>query len=257
MQSNKFAICESLERAQQHTRSSSQWWVAFAVTAERGRRVNLSARPERWRRSRRAPAESFPPWFCCQRDEENVVLSYIYGFPFQSKDGRIFLIIELTRELSLIDHWSGYSSEIKYCWLSAHSRSTKSIWVKEMASNPLPFLLGLRRWLKYSLSLHDRSVPDLHLVGDEIDVLLPNGHFGQLLLTGQLFGCLRNLPGACKKMERKRCYEADDPIKRQSTRVIRMGDMIYHLWVWQSGIFFSSICSIDWEFFSKRRFKAY
>ena len=67
MQSNKFAICESLERAQQHTRSSSQWWVAFAVTAERGRRVNLSARPERWRRSRRAPAESFPPWFCCQR----------------------------------------------------------------------------------------------------------------------------------------------------------------------------------------------
>ena len=67
MQSNKFAICESLERAQQHTRSSSQWWVAFAVTAERGRRVNLSARPERWRRSLRAPAESFPPWFCCQR----------------------------------------------------------------------------------------------------------------------------------------------------------------------------------------------
>ena len=196
MQSNKFAICESLEKSTAHALLSSQWWP-----------LQWRPRPTRQFVSEARALTTFPP--CSRRvfsalvllraDEENVVLSYIYGFPFQSKDGRIFLIIELTRELSLIDHWSGYSSEIKYCRLSAHSRSTKSIWVKEMASNPLPFLLGLRRWLKYSLSLHDRSVPDLHLVGDEIDVLLPNGHFGQLLLTGQLFGCLRNLPGACKK----------------------------------------------------------
>ena len=200
MQSNKFAICESLERAQQHTRSSSQWWVAFAVTAERGRRVNLSARPERWRRSRRAPAESFPPWFCCQRMKKMSYCRTFVDTPSNQRLERFSSLLSLLGNfLWVITDQVTHPRSIKYCWVSAHSKRTKSIWVKEMASNPLPFLLGLRRWLKYSLSLHDRSVPDLHLVGDEIDVLLPNGHFGQLLLTGQLFGCLRNLPRACKK----------------------------------------------------------
>ena len=102
MQSNKFAICESLERAQHGTRAPRSGGLC---SDGRGRRVNLSARPERWRRSLRAPAESFPPWFCCERAEgENAVLSYICGFPVQSKVGRIFLIIELTKELSLSDH---------------------------------------------------------------------------------------------------------------------------------------------------------
>ena len=117
MQSNKFAICESLERAQQHTRSyprSSGWPLQWRP------------RPTRQFVSEARALTTFPP--CSRRvfsalvllpeDEENVVLSYICGYPVQSKAGKIFLIIELTRELSLSDHWSGYSSEINQILLS-------------------------------------------------------------------------------------------------------------------------------------------
>lgn len=52
------------------------------------------------------------------------------------------------------------------------------------------FLLGL---FFIERSMHDIFVPDLHFMGDEVDILVPNRHFGQLLFTGQLFSCLLNL----------------------------------------------------------------
>ena len=82
------------------------------------------ARPTRQFVSEARALTTFPP--CSRRvfsalvllraDEEIVVLSYIRGFSVQSKDGEIFLIIELelTKELSLSDQVTQPRS-IKYC----------------------------------------------------------------------------------------------------------------------------------------------